>query len=80
MVLRKIKLQAVQFKTHTFKDLSYDEYCSLLLSAAQQYDAKLAAMALKWSKEGSTTKKFSIMSITMTKIQHMMATMTLMSL
>ena len=40
MELRQVKLQASQFKTHTGKDLSYDEYCSLLLSAAQQYDAQ----------------------------------------
>ena len=41
MELRQVKLQAAQFKTHTGKDLSYDEYCSLLLSAAQQYDTQI---------------------------------------
>ena len=38
MELRQVKLQADQLKTHSGKDLTYDEYCSLLLSVAQQYD------------------------------------------
>ena len=38
--LRQVKLQAAQFKTHTGKDLLYDEYCSLLVSAAQQHDLR----------------------------------------
>ena len=33
-----IKVQAEQLKTHTGKALTYDQYCSLLLSAAQQHD------------------------------------------
>src|SRR5687768_15844996 len=36
--LRAVKLQAEQFRTRLGKVLSYKEYCSLLLSAAQQYD------------------------------------------
>lgn len=39
--LRQVKLQAGQFKTHTGKDLSYNEYCTFLLSAAQQYDTQI---------------------------------------
>ena len=35
-------MQAAQFKIQTGKDLSYDEYCSLLVSAAQQYDLQNA--------------------------------------
>ena len=35
-------MQAAQFKTQTGKDLSYDEYCSLLVSAAQQYNLQHA--------------------------------------
>jgi hypothetical protein len=38
MELRQVKLQAEQFRTQSGKVLSYEEYCSLLLSAAQQYD------------------------------------------
>ena len=38
MELRQVKLQAEQFKTQSRKELTYEEYCSLLLSAAQQYD------------------------------------------
>ena len=41
MELRQVKLNAQQLKTFTGKDLSYDEYCSLLLSAAQQYDNQM---------------------------------------
>jgi hypothetical protein len=36
--LRAIKVQAEQLKAHTGKDLTYDQYCSLLLSASQQHD------------------------------------------
>ena len=36
--LQQIKLQAAQFKTHTDKDLLYNKYCLLLVSAAQQHD------------------------------------------
>jgi hypothetical protein len=38
MELRQVKLQADQFQTQSGKTLTYDEYCSLLLSVAQQYD------------------------------------------
>ena len=48
--LRQVKLQAEQFKTHTGKDLSYQEYTSLLLSAAQQYDEKDATKGNKFAK------------------------------
>ena len=43
MELKQVKLQAAKFKTHTGKDLSYDEYCSLLLSAAQQFDTQIGS-------------------------------------
>ena len=36
--LRQVKVQADQFKTHTKQNLTYDKYCALLLSAAQQYN------------------------------------------
>jgi hypothetical protein len=35
-------MQALQFKMQTGKDLSYKEYCLLLVSAAQQYDLQNA--------------------------------------
>ena len=35
MELRQVKLNAAQLKTSTGKDSNYDEYCGLLLSAAQ---------------------------------------------
>jgi hypothetical protein len=40
--LRQVKNQADQYKTTTGNALSYDEYCNLLLSAAQQYDHALS--------------------------------------
>ena len=45
-------MQAAQFKTQTGKDLSYDEYCSLLVSAAQQYDLQNAG------KTGNVAKQW----------------------
>ena len=39
--LRIIKTQAAQHKVHTGKDLDYNQYLSLLLSAAQQHDKTL---------------------------------------
>ncbi len=50
MELQQVKMQAAQFKTQTGKDLSYDKYCSLLVSAAQQYDSQHAG------KAGNTAK------------------------
>ena len=52
MELRQVKIQAAQFKTHMGKDLSYDEYCSLLLSAAQQYNAQIGNNGPKMAKKG----------------------------
>ena len=43
MELWQFKLQADQFKTQSGSTLTYDEYCSLLLSAAQQYDMQKGA-------------------------------------
>src|SRR5687767_2079117 len=40
--LRQIKVQSAQLKAFTGRDLSYDQYCTLLLSAAQQYDQQNA--------------------------------------
>ena len=40
--LRQIKVQAAQLQAATGKGLSYDDYCTLLLSAAQQYDQQTA--------------------------------------
>ena len=39
--LRAVKTQAAQHKTQTGKDLTYEQYSSLLKSAAQQYDRDL---------------------------------------
>ena len=39
--LRSVKIQAAQHKTHTGLELTYQQYCSLLLSAAQQHDKQL---------------------------------------
>ena len=50
MELRRVKLQANQFKIHSGKDLNYEEYCSLLLSAAQHYDAQSGSDGLKMVK------------------------------
>src|SRR5688572_4465847 len=41
--LRQVKLQAEQFQTQNGKQLTYEEYCSLLLSAVQQYDMQCRA-------------------------------------
>ena len=41
--LRAVKIQAAQHKTQNGGvDLTYDQYCGLLLSAAQEYDGSLA--------------------------------------
>jgi hypothetical protein len=40
--LRAVKTQADQHKTQTGKDLTYDQYVNLLLSAASAYDAQFA--------------------------------------
>ena len=37
-----VKNQAAQHKTQTGKDLTYDKYCNLLFSAAQQYDGQFS--------------------------------------
>ena len=36
-----VKIQAAQLKTHNGKELTYQQYCQLLSSAAQQYDKQL---------------------------------------
>ena len=48
--LRAVKVQAAQHRTHTGKDLTYEQYCSLLLSAAQQHDQGLSMMPSKAPK------------------------------
>src|SRR5688500_15646871 len=48
--LCQVKMQAAQMETFLGKDLSYDYYCGLLLSTAQQYDQQHA-------KKGNTTVK-----------------------
>ena len=50
MELRQVKMQASQFEIQTGKMLSYDEYCNLLLSAAQQYDMQNASEISKLPK------------------------------
>jgi hypothetical protein len=40
--LRAVKTQADQHKTQTGKELTYDQYLNLLLSAASAYDAQFA--------------------------------------
>ena len=47
MELRQVKLNAAQLKTFTGRDLNYDKYCSLLLSAAQQYDNQMRSHSNK---------------------------------
>ena len=76
MELKQVKLQADQFKIHTDKDMNYDKYCSLLLSAAQQYDAQIA----KWSKEGSINMIFLILTVMISYICQMITTMTMICL
>ena len=44
--LRAVKIQADQQKVHSNKDLTYEEYCALLLSAAQQHDQKLSKVPM----------------------------------
>jgi hypothetical protein len=40
--LRAVKAQAAQYKTQNGGiDLTYEQYCSLLFSAAQEYDGSL---------------------------------------
>jgi len=41
--LRAVKNQADQMQVHTGKPLTYPQYCTLLLSAAAQYDSQFAA-------------------------------------
>jgi len=48
--LRAVKIQADQQKTLTGKDLTYEQYCSLLLSAAQQHDQRLSKTPMKAPK------------------------------
>lgn len=48
--LRQVKLNAAQLKTFTGRDLNYDEYRSLLLSAAQQYDNQTKGSSNKIAK------------------------------
>ena len=48
--LRAVKIQADQQKVHTKQDLTYEEYCALLLSAAQQHDQKLTRASAKAPK------------------------------
>ena len=43
--LHAVKTQADQFKTQTRKDLDYDQYSHLLLSAASTYDAQFVPKA-----------------------------------
>jgi len=50
MELRQVKMQASQFEIQTGKTLSYDEYCNLLLSAAQQYDMQNGSKISKLPK------------------------------
>jgi hypothetical protein len=38
--LRSVKAQADQHRTHTGKTLTYQQYCQLVLLAAQQYDGQ----------------------------------------
>jgi hypothetical protein len=43
--LRSVKAQADQHHTQTGKSLTYQQYCQLLLSAAQQHDAQFEPTA-----------------------------------
>lgn len=45
--LRAVKLQAQQHKTHTGIDLTYQQYCSLLLPAAQEHDQRMFKTPMK---------------------------------
>ena len=53
MESRQVKLQTAQFKTHTGIDLSYNECCSLLLTAAQQYNVLIGNNGPKMVKKKS---------------------------
>lgn len=44
--LRQVTNQADQFKIQNGRDLTYEEYCNLLLSAAQQYDTQRTSRAI----------------------------------
>ena len=59
MELRQNKLKVNQFKTHTGKDLSYEEYSSFLLSAAQHYDAHIGSNGPKMVKRRVYEHTFS---------------------
>ena len=48
--LRAVKVQAQQHKTHTGVDLTYQQYCSLLLSAAQEHDQRTSRVLMKAPK------------------------------
>ncbi|HEY9706731.1 MAG TPA: hypothetical protein V6D48_00855, partial [Oculatellaceae cyanobacterium] len=50
MELRAVKIQADQHKALTGLDLSYTQYCSLVLSAAQQYDLRMNKVPIKTPK------------------------------
>ena len=38
--LRAVKIQAAQFRAQMGTNLTYEQYCTLVLSAAQAYDAQ----------------------------------------
>ena len=50
MELRQVKMQAAQFEIQSGKALTYNEYCNLLLSAAQQYDVQISFKAARFPK------------------------------
>jgi hypothetical protein len=54
--LRSVKDQADQMSTHTGKDLDYDQYAGLLLSAATNYDMQFASTSSKSTRKVYNTE------------------------
>ena len=49
--LRSVKDQGDQMSTHRVKDLDYDQYAGLLLSAATNYDMQFASTSSKSTRK-----------------------------
>lgn len=54
--MRLVKDQADQMSTHTGKDLDYDQYAGLLLSAATNYDMQFASTSSKSTRKVYNTE------------------------
>ena len=58
--LRQIQVQADQFCIQSGKDLTYEEYCDLLLSAAQQYNGCTQSSGSTLAKQQIYNHDFSV--------------------